>query len=139
MGGAFLGLFQFGHLIAGGLIRKPGAVFVTSVISTVLQAFLGDPAGFYVIGWGVTHGIGAEAVFLLMRGYSRPRLAVFMLAAGIAAIVGHFFSYALYGWEAAAYLFYVSIPILFLSSGIESGLLSFYITRMLERTSLVRN
>jgi ABC-type thiamin/hydroxymethylpyrimidine transport system permease subunit len=139
VGGAFIGLFQFGHLIAGGVIRRPGSVFLTSVLSTVVQAFLGDPAGFYVIGWGVTHGIGAELVFLLMGGYGNPTWFVMCLAAGVAAICGHLFSYSIYGWSAARYLFFISIPILFLSSALESGMLSHLVLVALRRSRVVRN
>jgi energy-coupling factor transport system substrate-specific component len=139
LGGAFIGLFQFGHLIAGGIIRRPGSVFLTSVLSTVIQAFLGDPAGFYVIGWGVTHGIGAELVFLLIRGYSRLSWLTMCLAGGVAAVCGHFFSYALYGWKAAVYLFFVSIPILFISSAFESGLLAYFVCIALRKARVVHN
>ena len=138
VGGAFIGLFQFGHLIAGGIIRRPGSVFLTSVLSTVVQAFLGDPAGFYVIGWGVTHGIGAELVFLMMGGYKNPTWFKMCLAAGVAAICGHFFSYALYGWQAALYLFFVSIPILFVSSALESGLLSYFVIVALRKSRVIQ-
>lgn len=137
LGGAFIGLFQFGHLIAGCLIRKPGTVFIVSVLSTAVQALLGDPAGIYVIGWGVTHGIGTEAVFLLMRGYrGPPRLAVLMLAGGLGAVCGHFFSYALYGWEGAISMFFVSIPILLVSSAVMSGMLAYYVFLSLEKAGL---
>lgn len=137
LGGAFIGFFQFGHLIAGGIIRRPGSVFLTSVLSTVVQAFLGDPAGFYVIGWGVTHGIGAELVFLLMGAYRRPSWLTMCLAAGIAAVCGHLFSYVLYGWQAALYLFFVSIPILFVFSALESGLLSYFVIKSLKKSKVI--
>jgi len=139
IGGVAIAFFQIGHLIAGGLIPKPGVVFVTSVLSTVVQAFLGDPAGIYVIGWGITHGIGAEAIFLLMRGYGDHRLAVFCIAAGTAAVFGHFYSYALYGWEGAAYLFLISIPLLFVTSAIESGASASWIVRAVERARASRH
>ena len=139
LGGAFIGLFQFGHLIAGRIIRRPGSVFLTSVISTVIQAFLGDPAGFYVIGWGIAHGIGAELVFLLMGGYKKPNWLTMCLAAGVAAIFGHFFSYILYGWQTVPYLFYLSIPILSVSSALESGLLAYFVCKTLYKARVIRD
>jgi len=136
LGGAFLGLFQFGHVLAGAIVRRPGAVFITSVLSTLVQAFLGDPAGFYVIGWGVTHGIGAELVFLLANGYRNVRWLTLAAAAGVAAVFGHLFSYVLYGWQSAFSLFLLSIPILFVSSALESGLVAYAVFQALRRAGV---
>ena len=132
LGGAFLGLFQFGHLIAFAVVRRPGCAFVTSVTSTVIQVFMGDPAGIYVIGWGVTHGIGAEAIFAASR-YRAPSWWMLALAGGVGAVCGHLWSFTLYGWEAAMSLFYLSIPVLFVSSAVESGLLAYGVYRIVVR------
>jgi len=136
LGGVLIALFQFGHVLAGALVRRRGVVFITSVLSTVIQAFLGDPAGFYVIGWGITHGIGAELVFNAMNGYARPRFSVFAIASGVAAVCGHFFSYYLYGWDGAFWMFLISIPLLFIFSAIESGGLVYLVLRGLERAGI---
>jgi ABC-type thiamin/hydroxymethylpyrimidine transport system permease subunit len=136
LGGVLIAIFQFGHVLGGVLVPRRGVVFITSVLSTVIQSFLGDPAGLYVIGWGVTHGIGAELVFNLMGGYERPRFSVFAIAAGVAAVCGHIFSYFLYGWNAAFWMFMVSIPLLFIFSAIESGGLVYLVLQGLERAGM---
>lgn len=136
LGGVLIGLFQFGHVLAGALIPRRGVVFITSVLTTVIQAFLGDPAGLYVIGWGLTHGIGAELAFNLMNGYRRPRLSVYAIASGVAAVFGHLFSYYLYGWEGAFTMFLISIPLLFLSSAIESGSLVYFVRIGLQKAGI---
>ena len=136
LGGVVIGLFQFGHVLAGALIRRRGTVFITSVLSTVIQAFLGDPAGLYVIGWGVMHGIGAELIFNLMNGYERPRLSVYVIASGTAAVFGHFFSYYLYGWEGDLWMFAISIPLLFVFSAIESGGLVYLVREGLQKAGI---
>jgi len=135
IGGAFLGVFQFGHLVAYALIRKPGVAFATSVLSTVTQALIGDPTGIYVLGWGVAHGIGAEAVFAALR-YRHWGWMALALAAGVGAILGHLWSFWLYGWQGALFLFWLSIPILFLSSALESGLLAFAIVKAVARSKV---
>lgn len=135
LGGAFLGLFQFGHLMAFAILRKPGVAFITSVLTTVGQLLIGDPAGAYVLGWGVTHGIGAEAVFLATR-YRAPAALTLCLAGGVAAVCGHFYTYWVYGWEGVMSTFYLSIPILFVSSAFESGLLSFYVAKGLAKAGI---
>jgi len=136
LGGVVIGLFQFGHVLAGALIRKRGVVFITSILSTVIQSFLGDPAGVYVIGWGLTHGIGAELVFNIMNGFRNPRLSVYAVASGVAAIFGHFFSYYLYGWDAALWMFVISIPLLFFFSALESGGLVYLVKKGLDRAGI---
>lgn len=133
LGGVVIGLFQFGHVLAGALIPKRGVVFATSVLTTIIQAFLGDPAGVYVIGWGLAHGIGAELAFVLLDGYKRPRFSVFAIASGVAAVCGHFFSYYLYGWDGAFTMFMVSVPMVFVFSALESGGLVYLIVNSLRK------
>jgi energy-coupling factor transport system substrate-specific component len=132
LGGAVLGLFQFGHLLAFAILRKPGVAFITSVLTTVGQLLLGDPSGAYVLGWGVIHGGAAELVFLASR-YRKPTFIVFALAAGIAAALGQIYSYFVFGWESALALFYLSLPILFVSSAIESGGIAWLVANAVER------
>lgn len=120
LGGAFIGLFQFGHLLAFAILRKPGVALITSILTTVGQLLLGDPAGAYVLGWGVVHGLGAEAVFLAIR-YKEPGWWALMAAGGLAACLGHFYTYAVFGWEASQQLFWISLPIVFLMSATQSG------------------
>ena len=132
LGGAFLGLFQFGHIIAFAVLRKPGVALFTSILTTVGQLLIGDPAGAYVLGWGVAHGVGCELVFALTR-YRSQRLLTLSLAAGLAAVLGHVYTYFLYGWEGVLWTYFISIPILFLSSAFESGVLAYYVSRALNR------
>ena len=137
LGGALLGLFQFGHLIAFAVLKKPGVAFITSFLTTVGQLLIGDPSGAYVLGWGVVHGLGAEAVFM-MRGYKSTSPFTLCLAGGVAAVLGQFYSYWVFGWQGVKWMFYVSLPILFLSSAIESGLLAHFVRKALSRTQLLR-
>ncbi len=135
LGGSFLGLFQFGHLIAYAVLRKPGVAFITSVLTTVGQLLIGDPAGAFVLGWGVVHGVGAEFVFLVTR-YRPAGAWSLCIAGGFAAVLGQLYSYYVYGWEQAISLFYISLPILFVSSAIESGLLAYFVSRGLVRAGI---
>ncbi len=137
LGGAFLGLFQFGHLIAFALLRKRGVAFITSVLTTVCQLLIGDPSGAYVLGWGVFHGIGAEAIFALTR-YRSTSFVTLATAGGIAAVLGQLYSYWVFGWQGVLWMFYVSIPILCVSSALQSGGLAYLVSKSLARTKLVR-
>ena len=133
LGGAFIGLFQFGHLLAFAILRKPGVALITSILTTVGQLLLGDPAGAYVLGWGVVHGLGAEAVFLATR-YKKPVLLTLMAAGGMAACLGHFYTYAVFGWEASQALFLASIPIVFVASALQSGGISWLVWQQIKKT-----
>jgi energy-coupling factor transport system substrate-specific component len=137
LGGAFLGLFQFGHLIAFALLRKRGVALITSILTTVGQLLIGDPSGAYVLGWGVFHGLGAEAVFFAM-GYKSASFPTLAVSGGLAAVLGQLYSYWVFGWQGVLWLFYVSLPILFVSSAFESGGLAYYVTKALAKTRLVR-
>jgi energy-coupling factor transport system substrate-specific component len=132
LGGALLGLFQFGHLLAFAILRKPGVTFATSVLTTVGQLLLGDPSGAYVLGWGIVHGAAAEAVFAATR-YRSASFWILALAAGLAGACGQVYSYFVFGWQDAMLLFYASLPILFASSAIESGLIAYIVARAVER------
>jgi len=132
LGGSFLGLFQFGHLLAFAILRKPGVTFSTSVLTTIGQLLLGDPSGAYVLGWGVFHGLGAELVFLLSH-YRKPGFLILGLAGGVAAVIGQIYSYYVFGWDSALSLFFFSLPILFLSSAVESGGIAHIASRSLEK------
>ncbi|TPQ33088.1 hypothetical protein C2U70_20065 [Bradyrhizobium guangdongense] len=132
LGGAFLGLFQFGHLLAFAILLKPGTAFITSVLTTVGQLLLGDPSGAYVLGWGVIHGAAVEIVFMA-TGYRRPGFVTFAIAAGLAGALGQIYSYFVFGWEAALSLFYLSLPILFVTSAVESGTIAWSVARVVQR------
>lgn len=137
LGGSLIGLFQFGHVLAYALLRKPGVMFATSVLSTVVQALIGDPTGIMVIGWGVTHGIAAEIVVLLWR-YRSASFWVLGTSAGIGAVAGQFFSYWLYGWQQAMWLFFASLPIVLIASAVESGGLAYLVARRVEKSGILR-
>ena len=132
LGGTLLGLFQFGHLVAFAILRKPWVTTITSVLTTVGQLLLGDPSGAYVLGWGVIHGLAAEMVFMAY-GYARSGFLVLALAAGVAADLGQLYSYFVYGWEDATILFVASLPILFVSSALESGGIAYLVSRAVAR------
>jgi hypothetical protein len=51
-------------------------------------------------------------------------------------VCGHFFSYYLYGWDGAFWMFLISIPLLFIFSAIESGGLVYLVLRGLERAGI---
>lgn len=138
LGGALIGLFQFGHVLAFALLRRPGVAFATSVLSTVVQALIGDPTGILVIGWGVAHGLGCEAVLLATR-YRSVSFSTLATSAGVGAVLGQFFSYWLYGWEHALWMFFISLPIVFFASALESGGLAYFVADKVRQSGVLRS
>jgi len=120
--GAFLGFYQIWHLIAGGLIRRPGCVLVTSLLSTLVQTWCGDP--WRVMHWGLWQGLGAELPLLLWGGYRSLSWRRMFLAGGLGGVFGHPVSRRFYGWARdSSYAW--SFFILFVSSAVQSGLFTY--------------
>jgi hypothetical protein len=68
--------------------------------------------------------------------YRTPGPVTLGLAGGLAAVLGQLYTYKIYGWQAVLWMFYVSLPILFVSSAVESGLLAFFVARAISKTRI---
>jgi len=79
------GVFLMPGVIAGLVIRKPGAAIVASTLAATVSILLGSPYGGIIIVYGLVQGIGAEVGFALMR-YRRFGLAAALLAAVTAGL-----------------------------------------------------
>lgn len=79
------GVFLMPGVIAGLVIRKPGAAIVASTLAATVSILLGSPYGGIIIVYGLVQGIGAEVGFALLR-YRRFGLAAALLAAVTAGV-----------------------------------------------------
>ncbi|CAN5764721.1 ECF transporter S component [soil metagenome] len=79
------GVFLMPGVIAGLVIRKPGAAIVASTLAATVSILLGSPYGGIIIVYGLVQGIGAEVGFALLR-YRRFGLAAALLAAVTAGL-----------------------------------------------------
>lgn len=79
------GVFLMPGVIAGLVIRKPGAAIVASTLAATVSILLGSPYGGIIIVYGLVQGVGAEVGFALLR-YRRFGLAAALLAAVTAGV-----------------------------------------------------
>ena len=135
-GAALQGTFMWAYILAYFLVRKPGAMLIIGVIEASVEALLGNQAGLSTLGWGVTQGIGAEAV-MWFANYSKFGWLAFALAGAGASQFGTLWSYILYGWSSLTdYL--IAVPINLISGFIFSGLLGYWLGKLIENTGLLR-
>ncbi len=79
------GVFLMPGVIAGLVIRKPGAAIFASTLAATVSILLGSPYGGIIIVYGLVQGIGAEVGFALLR-YRRFGLAAAVFAAVTAGL-----------------------------------------------------
>jgi energy-coupling factor transport system substrate-specific component len=139
-GAALQGAFMWAYLLAFFLVRKPGAMLIVGLIETAMESLLGNPSGFATLGWGITQGIGAEAVMAFVM-YSNFSWWSFLLAGAGAAQFGTVWTAYLFGWDTSAAVvsqYWMAAPINLVSGAILSGLLGYWLGKMIERTGLLR-
>jgi energy-coupling factor transport system permease protein len=140
LGGALLqGSFMWAYVLAAWLVRKPGAALFVGVIESSVEILLGNAAGIGTLGWGISQGLGLEAV-LLVCCYKRYGVLPALLAGAASSQFGTVWSSILYGWDpATAKDVWLAMPINLVSGVILSGLLGHYLSRAIARTKLIRS
>ncbi len=141
LAGALLqGAFMWAYLLAFFLIRKPGAMLAVGLIETAIEGFLGNPSGLATLGWGLTQGLGAELVMALAMYQDFGWLA-FGLAGAAASQFGTVWTAYLFGWDstpAVVQQYWTAAPINMISGFVLSGLLGWWLGKLIARTGLVR-
>lgn len=135
--GLINGPWLFAGVLAGVVIRKPGAALFAELVAATIEALVGSQWGPLTLASGATQGLGAELVFavLLYRVWS-PWTAV--LAGAGAALLGAvndlFLFYADVATPAYAAV-YVATGVV--SGAVIAGLLSWLVARALARTGVL--
>jgi len=78
--GLLYGVWLVPGVLAGLVVRRPGAAFFAAVLAAVVSALLGSQWGLVAVVYGVVQGAAPELVFAL-RGYRKPGLGTALLAA----------------------------------------------------------
>ncbi len=139
-GAALQGAFMWAYLLAFFLIRKPGCMLAVGLIETAIEGFLGNPSGLATLGWGLTQGLGAELVMAVAMYQDFGWLA-FGLAGAAASQFGTVWTAYLFGWDATPAVvqqYWMAAPINMISGFVLSGLLGWWLGKMIARTGLVR-
>jgi energy-coupling factor transport system permease protein len=140
LGGALLqGAFMWAYILVMWLVRKPGAALFLGVIETAVEVLLGNPSGIGSLGWGITQGLGVEAVMALSN-YQNYSIWAALAAGAAASQFGTVWTAILFGWDpATASSVWLAVPINLISGLVLSGLLGFYLARGLAKTGLIRS
>ncbi len=139
-GAALQGAFMWAYLLAFFLIRKPGSMLAVGLIETAIEGFLGNPSGLATLGWGLTQGLGAEIVMAIAY-YGDFDWLAFGLAGAAASQFGTVWTAYLFGWDTSAAVvqqYWLAAPINMISGFIISGLLGWWLGKLISRTGLVR-
>src|SRR3954466_13377582 len=65
--GLLNGVYLMPGVVAGLLVRKPGAAIVASTLAAAVSILLGSPYGGIIVVYGLVQGVGGEIGFLLTR------------------------------------------------------------------------
>jgi energy-coupling factor transport system substrate-specific component len=139
-GAALQGVFMWAYLLAFFLVRKPGSMLIIGLIETTMEALLGNPSGISTIGWGITQGLGAEAVMAFVV-YGNFGWWAFALAGAAASQFGTIWTAFLFGWDSTPEIvsaYWTATPINLVSGFIFSGLLGWWLGKTVEKTGLLR-
>ena len=131
------GVWLIPAVLAGLIIRKPGAALFTETVAAVISALLGAKWGATVIPQGLVQGLGAELAFaiLLYRSWKLPAALLAGLLTGVSAAVFDFFA-----WNGGTDLWDYRIPYALLtvvSSTVIAGAGSWALVRALVPTGVL--
>jgi energy-coupling factor transport system substrate-specific component len=131
------GVWLIPAVLAGLIIRKPGAALFTETVAAVISALLGAKWGATVIPQGLVQGLGAELAFavLLYRSWKLPAALLAGLLTGISAALFDFFA-----WNGGTDLWNYRLPYALLtivSSTVIAGLGSWALVRALAPTGVL--
>ena len=131
------GVWLVPAVLAGLIIRKPGAALYTETVAAVISALLGSQWGALTIPQGLVQGLGAELAFaiLLYRNWRLPAALLAGLLTGLSAALFDFFA-----WNGGYDLWDYRIPYALLtmvSATVIAGAGSWALTRALVPTGVL--
>jgi energy-coupling factor transport system permease protein len=135
--GLLNGVYLVPGVVAGLLVRKPGAATFAATLAAWVSLLLGSPYGGITVVYGLVQGLGAELGFLL-AAYRRFGWGTALLAATTAGLATSILDLTLYYPVSADYpLLGFTVPYVVLtvvSSVLLAGVLGLLLVRALART-----
>ena len=135
--GVMYGVWMLPGVLAGLIIRKPGAAFSAEVIGAFVSVLLGGGAwSWTIVLYGLVQGLAPEVVFALFR-YRRFDVLAACLGGGLAGLGAAVMDVVGYypDWSASWKLAYASV--LVASSAAIAGLGGVALARALTRTGVL--
>jgi energy-coupling factor transport system substrate-specific component len=128
------GVYLMPGVVAGLLIRKPGAAVFASTLAAAVSLLLGSPYGGIIVVYGLVQGLGGELGFLLTR-YRRFGWGTALLAAATAGLSTAILDNSLY-YAALSFVGFQLPYTVFtiLSSLLLAGVVGLLLVRALART-----
>ena len=128
------GVYLMPGVVAGLLVRKPGAAVFASTLAAAVSILLGSPYGMIIVWYGLVQGAGAELGFLLTR-YRHFGWGTALLAAATAGLATSLLDNTLY-YADLSFLGYQLPYTVFtvLSSMVLAGVVGLLLVRALART-----
>jgi energy-coupling factor transport system substrate-specific component len=128
------GVYLMPGVVAGLVVRKPGAAVFASTLAAAVSILLGSPYGLIIVWYGLVQGLGGELGFLLTRyrsfGWATAVLAG--ITAGLSTSVLdntlYYSSLSFWGYQVPYTAFTV------LSSVLLAGIVGLLLVRALART-----
>jgi energy-coupling factor transport system substrate-specific component len=132
--GILNGVYLMPAVVAGLLVRKPGAATFASTLAAALSLLFGSPYGGIIVIYGLVQGVGGELGFLLTR-YRHFGWGTAVLAAATAGLSTSILDTSLYYSELSLFGFKVPYTLFtVLSSVLLAGVLGLLLVRALART-----
>ncbi|SCG78215.1 ECF transporter S component [Micromonospora humi] len=131
------GVWLIPAVLAGLIIRKPGAALYCETVAAIVSALLGSQWAGIVILQGLMQGIGAELAFAAFR-YRSFKLPVAVLAGALTGLGAAIFDFVY--WNKAYDLTSYRIPyalITIVSATVVAGFGAWVLTRALANTGVL--
>jgi len=130
------GVWLVPAVLAGLIIRKPGAALFTELVAASVSAILGSQWGLDAVVSGALQGLGAEIVFLVV-GYRRWTIAVALIAAIGTAIAAWVHDTPLYYADIGLGPQLVILAFMVASAIVIAGIGSWLLMRSLVQTGVL--
>ncbi len=130
------GVWLVPAVLAGLIIRKPGAALFTELVAASVSAILGSQWGLDAVVSGALQGLGAEIVFLVV-GYRRWTIAVALIAAIGTAIAAWVHDTPLYYADIGLGPQLVILAFMVVSAIVIAGVGSWLLLRSLVQTGVL--
>ena len=128
------GVYLMPGVLAGLLVRKPGAAVFASTLAAAVSLLLGSPYGGIIVVYGLVQGIGAELGFVLTR-YRRFGWGTAVVAGVTAGLSTSILDNTLYYAELPFLGFQLPYTVFtVLSSVLLAGVVGLLLVRALART-----
>ena len=123
-------------VVAGLVVRRPGAALFAEVLAAVVEALLGNEWGWATLISGVLQGLGVELMLAIFL-YRRFGWLVAMLGGAAAALFEFLYEWHAY-WQGTTAGFKISYLAFFMLSGaVVAGLGGWSLTRALAATGAI--